>query len=52
MGTSRHPKAGFGLGYGLTQGDEISRSDGDDASFVAIAQRQFPLFVTELQCHE
>jgi hypothetical protein len=47
-----HPKAGFGLGHGLTQGDEITRSDGDDASFVAITQGQFPLVVTELQRHE
>jgi hypothetical protein len=47
-----HPKAGCGLGHGLTQGDKIARSNGDDAPFVAIAQRQFPFFVTELQCHE
>jgi hypothetical protein len=47
-----HPQAGFGLGNGLTQGDEITRSDGDDAFFVAITQGQFPLFVTELQRYE
>jgi hypothetical protein len=47
-----HSKAGFGLGYSLPQGDEIARSNGDDAPFGAIAQRQFPFFVTELQCHE
>jgi len=53
MGTTPGiPKAGFGLGNGLTQGHEIPRSDGDDALFVAITQGQFPLFVTELQRHE
>jgi hypothetical protein len=47
-----HPKAGFGLGHGLTQGYEIPCSDGDNTPFVAITQRQFPLFVTEFQRHE
>jgi GNAT superfamily N-acetyltransferase len=46
------PKAGFGLGHRLPHGGEIPRSNGDDASFVAIAQRQFLLFVAKFQRHE